>query len=66
LKILNLANSIFIGVGFKDILKQNQYKLNTSNIGHGTYMIGHNSYTYSHHNKPNNMVMKGMTFGNGD
>jgi hypothetical protein len=55
-----------IGVGFKDIIKQNQYKLNTSNIGHGTYMIGHNSNIYSHHLKPNNMVMKGMTFGNGD
>jgi hypothetical protein len=55
-----------IGVGFKDILKQSQYKINTSNIGHGVYGIGNNSYTYSHHNKGNNMVMKGLAFGTGD
>lgn len=63
---MNLSNSIIIGVGFKDILKQSQYKINTSNIGHGVYGIGNNSYTYSHHNKGNNMVMKGLAFGTGD
>lgn len=39
--------------------------MNTSSLGHGAYMIGQNSYTYSHHNKANNMVMKGMTFATG-
>ena len=29
-------------------------------------MIGQNSHTYSHHNKANNMVLKGLTFTSGD
>lgn len=55
-----------VGVGFKDILKTNQYKLTSNAIGHGSYLMGHNSYIYSHHSKPHNSVMKGMSFGNGE
>lgn len=54
-----------LGVGFKDIIKANQFKFNSAAIGHGAYMISHNSYIYSHHIKANNMVMKGLTFTTG-
>lgn len=66
IKILSLSNSIILGVALKNIVKDNQFKLVTSSIGHGSYMIGHNSYIYSHHNKTANMVMKGMPFSSGE
>lgn len=64
-KITNLSNAIMVGVGFKDVIKDNHFKFNPSAIGHGAYMISHNQYTYSHHNKANNMVMKGLSFATG-
>lgn len=55
-----------VGVGFKDIMKINQYKFVSNAIGHGAYVIGHNSYIYSHHSKTHNSVMKGMGFATGE
>jgi len=56
-----------VGVGFKDILKTNNFALTSPNaIGHGTYLIAHNTLTYSHHNKPNNGVTKGINFSTGE
>lgn len=55
-----------VGVGFKDIIKSNQFKFVSNAIGHGAYMAGHNSYLYSHHSKGHNSVMKGISFATGE
>lgn len=54
-----------VGVGFKDILKTNNFHFGSTNIGHGTYLVSNNSYTYSHHNKSHNVVAKGFNFSTG-
>jgi hypothetical protein len=54
-----------VGVGFKDVIKKNEFKFASNGIGHGGYLLANNSCLYSHHSKSNNMIMKGITFATG-
>jgi hypothetical protein len=65
LKIAQFSSGIMVGVGFKDILKANNYTFLPNSINHGVYMIANNSMIYSHSNKANNAVAKGIFFTTG-
>lgn len=53
-----MATNICVGVGLKDIIKNNTYKWNRkyfiileAAIGHGTFLLAKNSYIFSHNDK---------------
>ncbi|CAD8186832.1 unnamed protein product [Paramecium pentaurelia] len=48
-QILSLTSSMFIGIGFRDIISKNNYQ--NGGVGYGSYMIRSDGCIYSHHNK---------------
>ncbi|CAD8084267.1 unnamed protein product [Paramecium primaurelia] len=63
-QILSLTSSMFIGIGFRDIIQKNNYQY--TGLGYGSYMISQNGYTYSHHNKDVNGKQLSFTYTTND
>ncbi len=52
IKIVNLVNNIFIGIGLKTILENNEYLLQSGQYDkHGCYIVAQNGYLHTYMDK---------------
>ncbi|CAD8084263.1 unnamed protein product [Paramecium primaurelia] len=63
-QILSLTSSMYIGIGFRDIIQKNNYQ--SAGVGYGSHMISQHGYTYSHHNKDISSKQLSFTYTTND